>query len=129
MFLQSVVESLSILLLYTYNGNQSTSFLSTLMKFLGNFVHSGNVNQGLSQTAQVNLGEFENWPSYQSTAVDPATLGPQDWVSSRLVAPYPDVEQEPIEKYCSFWDEIGYDFKLFGGGNEILEAFKDLGVL
>ena len=94
--------------------------------FSGNFVHSGDVNEGLSQASQENLGQFPLWPRYQSTSVDSTTIGPEDWVSSKLIAPNPEIEQEPLNKYCSFWDEIGYDFKLFGGGSQILKLLQEV---
>jgi len=89
---------------------------------LGNFVHNGDVNEGLSEDLQAELGTFVHWPTYQSTS--DGVTGPDDWISSKLIPPYPKVEQEPIDQYCSFWDEIGYDFKLFGSG--FADSLKDI---
>ena len=85
-----------------------------IVTLLGNFVHSGNVNKGLPEDHQENLGKFVEWPVYDSLS---------GWKSSKLITPQPKVEQEPLDLYCSFWDDIGYDFKLFE--QRILEALKE----
>ena len=85
-----------------------------IITLLGNFVYSGNVNKGLPEDFQKKLGKFVEWPAYDSL---------NSWKSSKLITPQPKVEQEPLDRYCSFWDDIGYDFKLFG--KRILTALKE----
>ena len=78
----------------------------------------------MPEDLQSSLGTFVEWPAYQSTSN--GVTGPEDWISSKLITPYPELEQEPIDQYCAFWDEIGYDFKLFGGpqlAQHVLENF------
>nr|XP_002127916.1 cAMP-regulated D2 protein-like [Ciona intestinalis] len=90
-------------------------YVNAWTNYIGNFVFSGNVNKGLDAGLQSDLGSFVEWPQYQAPVAGSAT-GSSDWLSASLDAPYPSVEQEPLDHYCSYWDTIGYDFKIFGPG-------------
>uniref|UniRef100_H2Z9T4 Carboxylesterase type B domain-containing protein n=1 Tax=Ciona savignyi TaxID=51511 RepID=H2Z9T4_CIOSA len=88
-------------------------YVNSWTNYIGNFVHSGNVNKGMDAGLQSELGSFAEWPTYDAPIAGSST-GSDDWLSAALDAPYPSIEQEPLDQYCSFWDNIGYDYKIFG---------------